>query len=427
MNAHCPGLIRGRLGWLYGRRIHLSAVATLMVTGGCGGDVDEGIETTRRSVVIRDSAGVVITEMTEPVGNGIRWHVGDTPILTIGEDLRASAEYQFESINGAIRLPEGGVLVADGALLREYGEGGRYLRTWGRRGEGPGDFRFIGGVHKWGADSVVVWDRFSRRLTVFDTNGTLGRTTARNEARQLVLRGVIGRERFVFERVVNFNVNQLMTSWNEREEYERLSGFVEVWDATGQPVVIIGPYPHAEYFTRKGPDMFLGLVRYSRNMITGVWGSLVIAGPNDTYELRAHGSDGEMERVIRLDRPPVVSEDRHRRALLEENPEDDPDIPMASTLPLFDRVIGDELGYLWVRDYDMPGETTVAWTVFDSAGVIATRLGMDDGLRIWKIGRNYILASQVGEVGIEAVVVLSLDRGAKLRQADQWPAAGRIP
>ena len=398
--------------WPYERRIYLSAVGTLMVAGACGGDVDGGMETTRYPVAIRDSVGVVITEMAEPVENGIRWRVGDRPILTIGEDLQASAEYQFESINGAIRLPEGGVLVADGALLREYDEGGTHVRTWGRKGEGPGDFRFIGGVHRWGADSVVVWDRFPRRLTVFDTKGTLGRTTTRIEAPQLILRGVIGREYFVFERVINFDVNQLIANWNEREEYERLTGFIEVWDATGHPVSIIGPYPHAEYFTRKSPDRLLGLVRYSRNMITGVWGSLVIAGPNDTFELRAHRSDSELARIIRLDRPPVASGNRHRRALLEENPEDDPDIPMASTLPLFDRVVGDQFGHLWVRDYAMPGETTAAWTVFDSTGAIVTRLGMDNRLRVWEIGRDHILASQVDDLlGIESVVVLSLDRG----------------
>ena len=84
---------------------------------------------------------------------------------------------------------------------------------------------------------------------------------------------------------------------------------------------------------------------------------------------------------------------------------------MASHLPMFDRVVGDALGYLWVRDYDMPGEATVAWTVFDSRGGIVTRLTTSDRLRIWEIGRDYILASQTDDLGIHSVVVLALDRG----------------
>ena len=381
-----------------------------MVAGGCGGDVEGDIETARQSLMIRDSAGVLITAMADPVGFDNGWRVGEQPVLTIGADLQASAEYQFESVGGAIRLTQGGFLVADGALVRQYDEDGTYLRTWGRRGEGPGDFRFIGGMHKWGADSVVVWDRSPRRLTVFDTLGTVGRTAARPEAPELILRGVVGDEHFAFERVVEWDMNQLMANWDQRDEYERLTGFVELWDAMGHPVSTMGPYPHAEYFTRKSPRL-LAQFRYSREMITGVWGSLVIAGPNDTYELRAHGSNGALQRIVRLDRPPVVSDDRHRRALLEEEPEDDRDIPMAATLPLFDEILGDELGCLWVRDYDMPGEEPVTWTVFDASGVAVARLEVPDDLHIWEIGREYVLASRRDPLGIESMVVLPLERG----------------
>jgi len=230
------------------------------------------------------------------------------------------------------------------------------------------------------------------------------------EAPQLLLRGAIGRDQFVFERVVEFDANQLFANWNQRPEYEREDGTVEIWDATGNPVSTVGPYPHTEHHTNRS-DRFFGPLRFTRRMVVGVWGSLVIAGPNDTYELRAHIPQGALERVIRLDRSPVIPNEGHRRALVEEDPSKDRDVPMASTLPMFDRVMGDDLGYLWVRDYDMPGEETVRWTVFDAAGAVVARPETSDGLRVWEIGRDYIVASQVGDLDIQMAVMMSLDRG----------------
>lgn len=145
--------------------------------------------------------------------------------------------------------------------------------------------------------------------------------------------------------------------------------------------------------------------------MVGVWGSLVIAGPNDTYELRGHGADGGLERIIRWNRAPIPADDRHLRAFVDENPGRNTNSPMATHLPMFDRVVGDELGYLWVRDYDMPGEETVYWTVFDSDGAIVTRLTTSDRLRLWEIGRDQVLASRTDELGVHSVVVLALDRG----------------
>ena len=362
---------------------HALAAATFLFAAGCG----EDMEMARDQMVVRDSMSVVISETGGQIGSGGAWRVGEEPTLTIGHDLEAPAEYQFASIHGVIRLPEGGVLVGDQGSLREYDENGVHVRTWGARGEGPGEFSFIGGLHGWGPDSVVVWDRGLLRLSVFDTQGNLGRTARMHEAPQLILRGVIGHDQLVFERVVEFNANELLANWNQRAEYEREQGVVEVWDATGSPVGIVGPYPHTEYHTRRS-DRYMGPLRYSRRMVVGVWGSLVMAGPNDRYELRAHGPHGSLERIIRLDRSPVSPDANHLRALLEEDSNQDRDIPMAATLPMFDRVIGDDLGYLWVRDYDMPGEDTAWWTVFDGAGAVVTRLETSDRLRVWQIGRD---------------------------------------
>ena len=221
-------------------RAHRRLVGTILFAIGCGGDTGSQTNTTAAATpapqaITRDRAAIAISESEDVQGRIGEWQVADEPLLTIGAELRAPAEYQFETISGAIRLPTGGILVADRAALREYDEGGSYVQSWGRMGDGPGEFQFIGGLRKMGSDSVVVWDRWPRRLTVFDINGNLGRTFTIPEAPQLFLLGVTGNRIFVFERIVTLHFD-LNTGWTIGIRARSTNGcpaFVEVRSATG--------------------------------------------------------------------------------------------------------------------------------------------------------------------------------------------------
>lgn len=394
----------------------LWTIATVAVIG-CTGDTDD-VDQGEVHAAVWDSTGVLITENSDAVDEVRMWTVREQPILTIGQDLRSAREYQFELIHDLVGLPDGGVLVADHGdkTIRAYRENGSYGGTWGREGQGPGEFTFLGGMDRLGADSVAVWDRRSLRLTVYDMVGNVGRTSRAFDAPEVILIGIAGANRLVFERVqvlefTDSEFRETLAGRGDSRAYQRLQASVEIRDATGDLVAVIGPYASVEHHFPTGTVRYFGSVRFSRRLITGVWDDLVIAGPNDTYELRAHGLDGRLRRVIRWDRPPIPTDDGHRSAFAEENPIGSEDVPMASHLPMFDTVLGDALGYLWVRDYDMPGQDTVRWTVFDPQGDIAAQLTTSDRLRIREIGQDYILASQTDDLDVHSVVLLSLDRG----------------
>ena len=401
-------------------------VAALVTIGvGCS-DGPDGEAATSKALV-RDSMGVSISENVD-ADTEVTWSVGEEPILTIGESLQAPEEYQFigdlDLIDlDLIRLPEGGILVADAGdrSLREYDENGIYVRTWGREGEGPGEFRNIRGTHRLGADSVAVWDDGLNRLTVFDMNGELGRTMGLSSFTFSEMVGVVqGDNQPVFREIpvtVSIDPSNIMSLLNadEVDEVRRAQVRVELWDATGNQVAILGPYPGGEQHVlitkMSGSSMMYSTSRinYGRDVVTGVWGSLVIASPNDTYELRAYGSGGSLERIIRLDRVPVPVNEDHVQAWRAEHGGDD--VPVASHLPAYSKALGDELGYLWVRDYSIPGEETQRWTVFNTAGIVVTRLETAARFKFAEIGSDYILASQSDDLGVVSVVLLSLDRG----------------
>jgi DNA-binding beta-propeller fold protein YncE len=70
----------------------------------------------------------------------------------------------------------GGVYIADSkpAVIKQFGPGGGFIRSFGREGGGPGEFRiaFLATAPR----VLVVHDAESSRTSVFDTTGAFLRS-----------------------------------------------------------------------------------------------------------------------------------------------------------------------------------------------------------------------------------------------------------
>ncbi|WP_420463966.1 hypothetical protein [Candidatus Palauibacter sp.] len=86
------------------------------------------------------------------------------------------------------------------------------------------------------------------------------------------------------------------------------------------------------------------------------------------------------------------------------------DMPLLETFPAFGRVLTDSRGYLWVEDYQLPGESVPAWTVFDSQGRVLGLLDLPPDLSVFEIGEDYILGRVSDDLGIERVQLWPLER-----------------
>src|SRR5688572_10255310 len=131
---------------------HFTVMFLIAVCGSaCGGS------STSQSSVVRDSAGITIIDNASPLwtDSAAAWRMDETPSLEIGV-VEGAPEYQFSGIRRALRLPNGEFLIADGGSreLRFYDAGGNHLRSSGRAGEGPGEFRVISLLERYGTDSL---------------------------------------------------------------------------------------------------------------------------------------------------------------------------------------------------------------------------------------------------------------------------------
>ncbi len=92
--------------------------------------------------------------------------------LRIGE-LEGAPEYLFGAIAGIAVGPTGAIYVADyqGPMLRMYDATGRFVRTIGRVGNGPGEYTALEGIRTLRDGRLATWDPGNQRINLYDASG----------------------------------------------------------------------------------------------------------------------------------------------------------------------------------------------------------------------------------------------------------------
>lgn len=165
-----------------------AALLTVLIAAGCGPG-----ERAAREPAVRDSAGVRIVENV-PADTAETWSLGD-PLLEIGA-VQSSVEYQLDGVGDVARGPDGAIIVAERGSreLSVFDSTGRHVRTAGGEGGGPGEFRFLSQLAWLPGDTLAAWDLRQNRLSLFTPDGEFLRArtlTPTNDALSLRLLGVL--------------------------------------------------------------------------------------------------------------------------------------------------------------------------------------------------------------------------------------------
>ncbi len=378
--------------------------------------------TTEFASLVRDSAGIRIVENARPPeGSRLPWRIGPEPTMTIGV-VDGEEPYMLHGVIDATRLSGGGIAVANRGSeeVRVFDAHGVYRVTFGGRGEGPADFRSLWRIEPWPGDSIMAWQLVNRRFSIFDSNGNYGRSfvlrSDENASSRRSLPLVATRGDGTIVSIVEGDAD---------------STGVELVDGEGRLLVSLGAYPDEDMITARGSRGYTERMpaAYSRELVTSLWGDLIVVSPNHRYEIRAFGADGALVRIVRREHAPRIPTEADKQLYLDreialrdglEMPEELLEeahrvfgsVPVVETFPAFSAILTDDAGYLWVREYDLPSEERPAplWTVFDPGGNVLGFIETPKDVRIHHIGEDYILVRVQDELGVETVQVWPLER-----------------
>ena len=374
-----------------------------------------------------DSAGIAIVTNRAPVWTGAPvWKISATPALDMGGAGSDSA-HTFFRIRDTRLLPDGRIAVVNSSSneIRFFDRDGRHLGNIGRRGEGPGEFVSLWDVVQLEGDTLLAYDARMDRFTWFNAGGAPVRTAVRNEAG-----GHGDRAMSLLPDASLFVVSGPAYEINSPSGFFRPDFAAFRFPADGSPPDSIGAWPGSETWVRvvdRSVSVHVPLfprATFFAPTTTAIW-----LGSNDRYQIEKVGFDGRARMIVRVDSRPVPVTDamvRDQRDRRLEGIEDADfrrrmrtyfdEMPVPETLPAFDGLMVDDLGYPWVRHYsnaeaggaadpvaDGGGEGPRSYDVFRPDGRWLGTLPVPAGFQPLQIGRDYLLGVYRDELGVEHV------------------------
>ena len=376
------------------RRLAVALGAGLVIA--CGGRPEPG------GALARDSAGVSIVENVAPVDGALpRYRLDSVPLIDIGGGSDPHAE--FGDGVRAIGWPGRSIVVAVQHELRWFDRRGQWIRTVGREGSGPGEFRQIDLVSRFG-DSVLVYDFGLRRASVFDSAGRYGRGTTMVDADTLGETfpvGVLADGRMLIATYHSPRGNGLRR--------DRIT--LRVGTRTGAVEATIGTFPYVEQLVEViTGGVSMGRVAFGRMTYWGVRDSSILVATNERFGFDWYSLDGKLNQSVRRTWTPVpvTAEDVNAQiddwlsgfpAGMEERKAKARAVwiaaPRPEAKPPYGPVLVSAAGEVWVQEYGEPGQRNrpARYSVFDRAGRWLCRVAMPAGVDPLAVEGDEILAT----------------------------------
>ena len=393
-----------------------------------------------RASEVVDSAGIRIVENNAPSWRaGMDWSVEEEPIVSIGTSLMAGSDaYALFRVSDASRLSNGGVAIANSGTseVRVFGPDGVHSHTFGREGDGPGEFRGLRQVMATSGDTLLSWDARSGRVGRFTPEGRLLQEHALNrselqstltaplirlEATHLLddgqLAAVLGPMAYLDESTspAHGTLSRLP------QAVVRASVDLARWDT-----LIVQPGGEIVFFAMDAPmERIPILPPYRRTSVTA-WGdrtSRICTGDQSAHEISCFSSDGART-IIRWSAPlvPATPEDigAWRDDRLESLGSRMPEgrlrsllsrVPSPETRQPYGRIFLDAVGNLWVEKPPALASDSrfLEMTLFDEGGRWLGDVTLPQMTPL-EIGSDYLVGLQRDDSDVEYVRVWKITK-----------------
>ena len=403
------------------------AVSCVVLCAACLGDGSDPEATDRAAV----------PDLFSPWPGDESFRLAGEPSLVVGLD----ESLPLGRVSGAVFFGDGiaiasvqfhQVLILDAA--------GRLLSRHGRRGEGPGEYKFLAGIARH-ADGLITLDANHFRVTLLDASGVyVGETKLRPR----------GRERI--EIVGAFGNSVLLESWKQGFPGDGSVGPMEIRLPVKHEIVRLSDGEIVFEGTRPGEEKWAerevtddgqrhgGLpVIFGRTAVAAVTDNYAYLATTDSITITRYdeaGTTGEVafeqlqeraeagwERFVRDTtrasiesiepgqiflggRNFMMSIREFRLGLID-------DLPARPTLPAFSAMKGGADGLLWIREYPDPLQDEVVWVGFNEAWERKKRLVMPASLSILNtldISEDRVLVRAKGAHDENLVEVYQIER-----------------
>lgn len=405
-------------------RVWWGLLAGAFIATGCSPGDRSSVD---RASVRSDSAGVAIITNEGPVAPGA-WTIAGEPELVIGAEGDRSGQTFFQ-VRGVARVGSGTTAVLDGGSseLRYFDETGELVGVAGGSGDGPGEFRNATSIVDDRADSLVVFDQWAGRLSVFAPDGGFVRSQSLTEAwgvrlgwhvlgtspdGRLVLAGPPGEPPppGFGPDTTGFPVYLAQEGAEAPDSVAEVPWSISASDLQGRPRPVL-PNPVLSSPVVADSGIWASVPMRSELMLVG-WDGAVERVVRFTGERRMLEPD-EVERIASWHRDRIAAVPEAARSQMSE-------VAILPTLPDFAALLVDDLGHLWVqeaRDDRDPELWQLAapsggsrWRVFDEEGVWLTTVEVDPGFQPFSVDGDWVSGVWKGPLDEEEVRVYRLAR-----------------
>jgi hypothetical protein len=324
-----------------------------------------------KGTIVKEGDVTVVKNPKEPLYK--------TPVLELKEDLSiggpdAPEEAALDQVRQVLADDAGTLYVLDqrASHVKVFDASGKYLRTIGRKGQGPGELENPMTVSLNERTGELAVHQQSRGIAFFRTDGTY--------LRQLSLKGMLGGRARLDSRGQIYILEIIMDNENSRYATKKLAP-----DGSLLATISETPTPTGSGNTTRAfiPVAFYGIDREDR----------LIYGFPETYEIQIYGPTETkvLRKITRAYDPVAVTE--------EDKAEERKDVPPGYTRefefpkhrPAYSRFFLSDLGHIFVQTYEKADGGKLIHDIFDAEGRFIGRLPLKpSGVGILK-GKYYAL------------------------------------
>jgi len=357
------------------------------------------------------------------------FRLAEPPTMVVGrikDDLRG----ELWAIRDALLTETGKLaLINPSDELRLFDANGKVLWTKRGRGQGPGDIDVAASLANLRGDTLYLFDMRLRRVTIFDGNGRVVRTSniGSTDAVCCLADGTVlirGPQNFRYQPLLSVPDHVTWSSLStERQRPGAATGVNlvregipvptgvtdgrELFTVQGtDPLISVGPLRERRAGRIDGHMLSVGTVRpFARTAFVRTADDVIVYARSDSYEYRVYAPNGELRRIVRASASPVsVTKkelDAARARFMDREYSEKTMLVFAAafenmglpaTMPAFGRVLVENDGTVWIQRYRLPNDSTPeSWARFNAAGNLLGTLRIPEGMRVLRFTRGQVI------------------------------------